>query len=120
MGNDTRSRCIHTWDMETYVDFSWWSSACIGYRFALIEYVPVLSFRRLYRADDILPFGPHLHRIKALFALIGHFEFELAVPFEDTGKKSTTVQRPLVCSDPAGGKQIPLLLKLVRKPCKYS
>jgi len=64
--------------------------ACIGYRFALVE-------------------------MKALlFTLIRAFEFELAVPVEDIGKKSTIVQRPVILSDPAGGSQMPLLLKPVQ------
>ena len=67
-----------------------------------------------FRADDILLFF-HLCRMKALlFTLIRAFEFELAVPVEDIGKKSTIVQRPLVLSDPEGGNQMPLLLKLVQ------
>jgi hypothetical protein len=49
-----------------------------------------------------------------LFTLIRAFEFELAVPSEDIGKKSSIVQRPLVLSDPAGGNQMPLLLKPVQ------
>jgi hypothetical protein len=49
-----------------------------------------------------------------LFTLIRAFEFKLAVPPEDIGKKSTIVQRPLVLSDPAGGNQMPLLLKPVQ------
>jgi len=64
--------------------------ACIGYRFALVE-MKVL-----------------------LFTLIRAFEFELAVPSEDIGKKSAIVQRPLVLSDPAGGNQMPLLLRPVQ------
>jgi hypothetical protein len=48
-----------------------------------------------------------------LFTLVRAFEFELAVPVEDIGKKSTIVQRPLVLSDPEGGNQMPLLLKPV-------
>ena len=72
-------------------------------------------FRIHFRADDIsLPPLP-LYRMKALlFTLIRAFEFELAVPPEDIGKKSSIVQRPLVISDPEGGNQMPLLLKPVQ------
>ena len=49
-----------------------------------------------------------------LFTLIRAFEFELAVPAKDIVKKTTIVQRPLVLSDPAGGNQMPLLLKPVQ------
>jgi hypothetical protein len=50
-----------------------------------------------------------------LFTLVRAFEFELAVPPEDIGKKSTIVQRPVVLSDPTGGNQMPLLLKPVHQ-----
>ncbi|KAG6909596.1 hypothetical protein DXG01_016635 [Tephrocybe rancida] len=61
--------------------------SCIGYRFALVE-------------------------MKALiFTLVRAFEFELAVPVSDVGKKSTIVQRPVLLSDPNGGNQLPLLVK---------
>lgn len=50
-----------------------------------------------------------------LFTLIRAFEFELAVPPEDIGKKAAIVQRPLVISDPEGGNQMPLLLKPVQQ-----
>ncbi|KII91513.1 hypothetical protein PLICRDRAFT_105725 [Plicaturopsis crispa FD-325 SS-3] len=65
--------------------------ACIGYRFSVIE-------------------------IKALlFALVRTFEFELAVPAEDIKHKVIlVVQRPVVTSDPNGGNQMPLLLRLAR------
>ncbi|KAJ7123213.1 cytochrome P450 [Mycena filopes] len=61
--------------------------ACIGYRFSLVE-------------------------MKALlFTLVRAFEFELAVPVEDVGKKSAVVQRPLLKSQPEAGNQLPLLIK---------
>ncbi|KAF8191593.1 cytochrome P450 [Mycena galopus ATCC 62051] len=61
--------------------------ACIGYRFSLVE-------------------------MKALlFTLVRAFEFELAVPLGDIGKKSSIVQRPIIRSDPAAGNQMPLLIK---------
>lgn len=49
-----------------------------------------------------------------LFTLIRAFEFELAVPHEDIGKKSSIVQRPIVLSDPEGSNRLPLLLKPVQ------
>ncbi|KAJ7885368.1 cytochrome P450 [Mycena leptocephala] len=61
--------------------------ACIGYRFSLVE-------------------------MKALlFTLVRAFEFELAVPAADIGKKTSVVQRPIVRSEPEGGNQMPLLIK---------
>lgn len=64
--------------------------ACIGYRFSLIE-------------------------MKALlFTLVRSFEFELAVPPEDVGKRSTIVQRPIILSDREGGNYMPLLVKHYR------
>ncbi|KAJ6457098.1 cytochrome P450, partial [Mycena vitilis] len=61
--------------------------ACIGYRFSLVE-------------------------MKALvFTLVRAFEFELAVPAADIGKKLSIVQRPIVRSEPGGGNQLPLLIK---------
>ena len=50
-----------------------------------------------------------------LFTLVRAFEFELAVPPEDIGKKTGLVQRPVVLSDQAGGNQMPLLLKLINQ-----
>ncbi|KAJ7891297.1 cytochrome P450 [Mycena olivaceomarginata] len=61
--------------------------ACIGYRFSLVE-------------------------MKALlFTLVRAFEFELAVPASDIGKKTSVVQRPIVRSEPTAGNQMPLLIK---------
>lgn len=61
--------------------------ACIGYRFSLVE-------------------------MKALlFTLVRAFEFELAVPASDVGKRSTIVQRPFLRSDPESKSQLPLLIK---------
>jgi hypothetical protein len=51
-------------------------------------------------------------RMKALlFTLVRAFEFELAVPASDIGKKTSVVQRPIVRSEPAAGNQMPLLIK---------
>ncbi|KAJ7486788.1 cytochrome P450 [Mycena latifolia] len=63
---------------------------CIGFRFALVE-------------------------MKALlFTLIRGFEFDLAVPVADVGKKSTSVtQGPILRSDVEAGLQLPLLVKPV-------
>ncbi|KAF7359134.1 hypothetical protein MSAN_01255000 [Mycena sanguinolenta] len=61
--------------------------ACIGYRFSLVE-------------------------MKALlFTLVRAFEFELAVPAADIGKKTSVVQRPIIRSDPKAGNQMPLIIK---------
>jgi hypothetical protein len=46
-----------------------------------------------------------------LFTLVRAFEFELAVPAADIGKKTSVVQRPIVRSEPEGGNQMPLLIK---------
>ncbi|KAJ6500711.1 cytochrome P450 [Mycena sanguinolenta] len=60
---------------------------CIGYRFSLVE-------------------------MKALlFTLVRAFEFELAVPAADIGKKTSIVQRPIIRSDPKAGNQMPLIIK---------
>ncbi|KAJ7478985.1 cytochrome P450 [Mycena latifolia] len=62
----------------------------IGYRFALVE-------------------------MKALlFTLIRDFEFELAVPISDVGKKMTSVtQGPILLSNMEAGLQMPLLVRPV-------
>ncbi|KIK04008.1 hypothetical protein K443DRAFT_676319 [Laccaria amethystina LaAM-08-1] len=66
--------------------------SCIGYRFALVE-------------------------MKALlFTLIRSFEFELAVPASDIGKKAGIVHRPILLSNPEGGSQMPLLVKAYQPP----
>ncbi|RXW20256.1 hypothetical protein EST38_g5603 [Candolleomyces aberdarensis] len=65
--------------------------ACIGYRFSLVE-------------------------MKALlFTLVRAFEFELGVPAEDIGKKSSVVQRPFLRSNPEAGNQMPLKIKLYQR-----
>ncbi|KAJ7466262.1 cytochrome P450 [Mycena galericulata] len=64
--------------------------SCIGYRFSLVETKALL------------------------FTLVRAFEFELAVPREDVGKKSMfIVQRPIVLSEMGKGNQMPLLVKPV-------
>ncbi len=45
-----------------------------------------------------------------LFTLVRAFEFKLAVPPDDIGKKSSIVQRPVLKSDPKAGSQMPLLI----------
>ncbi|KAI0643925.1 cytochrome P450 [Trametes meyenii] len=61
--------------------------ACIGYRFSLVE-------------------------MKALvFVLVRAFEFALAVPPGDVKKGKGIVQRPALRSDPAGGNQMPLMVR---------
>ncbi|KAJ7597102.1 cytochrome P450 [Mycena floridula] len=64
--------------------------ACIGYRFTLVE-------------------------MKALlFVLIRAFEFSIDNP-GDVMKKSSIVQLPILKSDPKGGNQLPLLVKLYHR-----
>ncbi|KAH6919107.1 cytochrome P450 [Coprinopsis sp. MPI-PUGE-AT-0042] len=65
--------------------------ACIGYRFSLVETKAIL------------------------FTLLRAFEFELAVPFEDIGKKAAVVQRPILKSDKKAGNQLPLIIKPVQQ-----
>lgn len=63
------------------------SRACIGYRFSLVE-------------------------MKALlFTLVRAFEFELAVPAQDIGRRTTIVQRPFLLTDSRARSQMPLLIK---------
>ena len=58
----------------------------------------------------------HHVRMKALlFTLVRAFEFELVVPAEDIGKKSSIVQRPYLKSNPEGGNQMPLKVKLYQR-----
>ncbi|KAJ7500518.1 cytochrome P450 [Mycena galericulata] len=64
--------------------------SCIGHRFSVVETKALL------------------------FTLVRAFEFELAVPVEDVGKRSTfIVQRPVVLSEREAGNQMPLLLRPV-------
>jgi len=63
--------------------------ACIGYRFTLVEMKAIL------------------------FTLIRAFEFDLAVPASDIGKRSVMVQRPILLSDPDRANKLPLLVKAV-------
>ncbi|KAJ7852690.1 cytochrome P450 [Mycena olivaceomarginata] len=66
--------------------------ACIGYRFSVVE-------------------------MKALlFTLVRAFEFELAVPAADIGRKISIVQHPFVRSDPGAGAQMPLIVKPYLRP----
>ncbi|KAF8131040.1 cytochrome P450 [Boletus edulis] len=65
--------------------------ACIGYRFSLVEMKAIL------------------------FTLVRAFEFELAVPVSEIGKKSTLVQRPVLRSDPKNKSQLPLLIQPYRR-----
>jgi len=64
--------------------------ACIGYRFSLVEMKAIL------------------------FALVRAFEFDLAVPGEDIGKRSVIVARPFVKTDPGPNRQyrLPLIIRL--------
>ncbi|KAJ7491080.1 cytochrome P450 [Mycena latifolia] len=60
--------------------------ACIGYRFSLVETKALL------------------------FTLVRAFEFELAVPAAEIGKKTAIVQRPILRSEPEKN-QMPLFVK---------
>ncbi|KAH9965560.1 cytochrome P450 [Lactifluus volemus] len=67
--------------------FSAGPHACIGYRFTIAE-------------------------VKALlFTLVRAFEFELALPADDIVCKSGAVSHPVVASNPAVGRQLPLLIR---------
>ncbi|KAJ7106510.1 hypothetical protein C8R44DRAFT_564445, partial [Mycena epipterygia] len=49
-----------------------------------------------------------------LFTLVRAFEFELAVPSKDIGRKDNAiVRRPVVLSDVAAGRRLPLLVRPV-------
>jgi len=81
--------------------------ACIGYRFSLVEYVFIPPNITKYAHEWLV-----ICRLKALlFTLVRAFEFELAVPVEEIGKKANIVQRPILINDPKAGNQMPLLLK---------
>ncbi|KAJ3570544.1 hypothetical protein NP233_g4329 [Leucocoprinus birnbaumii] len=62
--------------------------SCIGYRFSLVE------------CNE----SPLVHARTT-------FEFELAVPASEIGKKSSVVQRPILINDPKAGNQMPLYVK---------
>lgn len=47
-----------------------------------------------------------------LFILIRKYEFELAVPASDVGRKPTIVQRPFLLSEPQAGNQMPMKVRL--------
>jgi hypothetical protein len=51
-----------------------------------------------------------------LFSLVRAFEFELAVPATDIGKKMSIVEHPVVSSEPEAGHQLPLLVKPFVRP----
>lgn len=61
--------------------------ACIGFRFAIVEAKALL------------------------FTLIRAFEFKLAVPLEDIGKRAFVAQRPYLKKEKEKGVQLPLLVK---------
>jgi len=73
--------------------FSDGNHACIGWRFALVEYVQ-LSLPRLCSGETKW----NLNRMKALlFTLIRAYEFQLAVPKEDVlMKRAFPVIHPVV------------------------
>jgi len=84
--------------------------ACIGYRFALVEYV-FIRFMPVPNCDADQNNG----RMKALlFTLIRAYEFELAVPPSEIIKKATMVSRPFVKTEMEKGSQLPLRLRPVK------
>lgn len=78
--------------------------------------VPIFTCR--VRLGPVLPCFIDTYsfiRMKAiLFTLVRAFEFELSVPVEEIKKKTAIVQRPFVVSDPDGGSQLPILVKLYK------
>ena len=76
--------------------------ACIGYRFALVEYVT--SALRRHRS-----LTPASIRMKALlFSLIKAFEFRMALPKDRIKAKSSIIQRPVV--DGEDENRLPLIV----------
>jgi hypothetical protein len=78
--------------LQGVLSFSTGPQSCIGYRFALVEFV-------------VHPHAPHVHvlnlirRMKALlFHLIPKFKIELAVPLEDVDARTSIVLRPMLRS----------------------
>jgi len=63
--------------------------ACIGYRFSLVETKALL------------------------FTLIRAFEIDLAVSPKDIGSRATSIQRPILLTDPNNSNQMPLLVRPV-------
>ena len=54
------------------------------------------------------------NRTKALlFTLIRAFEIDLAVSPEDLGKRATSIQRPILLTDPNNSNKMPLLVRPV-------
>ncbi|KAI0036247.1 cytochrome P450 [Vararia minispora EC-137] len=66
------------------------SRSCIGYRFAVIEYVKAL-----------------------LFSLVRSFEFGLAVTPAEVIRKTAVVVRPWLSTNPTAGAQLPLTIRPV-------
>ena len=51
-------------------------------------------------------------RMKAIiFSFVRSFDFELAVPPDQIMRKSLTVTRPFLISDPDSGPQLPLIIR---------
>lgn len=107
--------------------------ACIGYRFSIVECVPVtlqshtfayclhvlclLDLPAPLLCKLITDFSSHLalvFRMKyLLFTMIRSFEFELAISPEDIGRKTSVVGRPFIASNPAAGTQLPVLIRAI-------
>jgi cytochrome P450 len=82
--------------------------ACIGYRFSIAEYV--VCFASETERCELNGWK----RTKALlFAIVRHFEFELAISPLEITRKTHIVSRPTLVSNPDAGAQLPLLIRPV-------
>jgi len=81
-----------------------------------VYWISILPRRVRISPRKLTKFADGLCRMKVLlFTLVRAFEFELAVPVSEIGKKSSVVQRPILINDPKAGSQMPLLLKLYER-----
>ena len=84
---------------------------CIGYRFALVEYVFILLMLVTNCGANLSGF-----RMKALlFTLVRAYEFELEIPLDNIIWKTTIVPRPFIKSEMEKGSQLPLKLRPVKR-----
>lgn len=81
--------------------------ACIGYRFSIVE----LVFRSSRGMDASIKCC-HCRMKAILFTLIRKFEFELAFSTDDLRRKPNVIGWPHLLSQPEGGNQLPLKVKL--------
>lgn len=85
---------------------------CIGFRFALIEYVHFFVSINIKNLNLTADFTIRMKAI--LYTLVRAFEFGLAVPADDIIQTQNVVVRPSVRSEPKVGNQMPLLIKPFR------